>query len=445
MKRMLCVTVASALVACGGGGGGDGSTGLNPPPPVAQDGCSMTEQKQFVLDAMRDWYFWNDLLPATVNIQDYATPEALLAFLTSFQPLDTFSFIGSAAADQQFFGEGKFEGYGFSSIFVAQNDLRLTRVFEDSPAFRGGLRRGQQIVLVNGRTIANIQANEGLGAVFAQAPVSFTMRELDGTEFTALLSPAVVTIDPVPQYRIIDAGNGRNVGYLELATFISTANAELDTAFAEFQAAGVNDVILDLRYNGGGLVSTADLLGDLLGGDQDGLVFSETRFNALRAPTENRTEFFQQRTASISLSKLAVIASRGTASASELVTNSLDPFSVGGVGIIGDSTFGKPVGQVGFEFCDNILRPTAFETVNSVGFGDYFGGLPVDCVANDDLNLPVGDDADPRVIAALAYLESGSCSVTAAPGGLSKPSAERLFESIERPKTSPKALYLDAF
>jgi len=239
-----------------------------------------------------------------------------------------------------------------------------------------------------------------------------------------VITKDIVTIDPVPQSRIIDAGGGRMVGYLELATFVSTADPALDTVFEQFNAAGVNDVIIDLRYNGGGLVSTAELLGDFFGGDvAENLIFSKTNFNADRAADYNDIEFFDRLANSVSLSRLVVIATRGTASASELVTNGMEPHVE--VAIVGDRTFGKPVGQVGFEFCEKILRPTAFQTVNADDFGDYFDGLPVDCAAADDLNVPVGADNDPNMIAALAYLDTGACPVAAVPGGASKPGVSR--------------------
>ena len=88
------------------------------------------------------------------------------------------------------------------------------------------------------------------------------------------------------------------------------------------------------------------------------------------------------------------------------------------VGIMGERTFGKPVGQVGLDFCEKRLRPTSFKTVNADGFGDYFGGLPADCPAADDPNFPVGDpDNDPNMIAALTWLETGGCPVGAAASG----------------------------
>ena len=409
MRKLILLMLATLVAACSSDD--DSSGGV----PVGS--CSNDGQKQFVLDAMRQWYFWEDRLPAAVDISQFANPDDLLDFLTTFspddgtgRPVDRFSFINSAEADQQFFGEGRFEGFGFSSRFVAADDLRLSRVFTDSPANRGGLARGQRILQLNGRTIAEIQAAEGVNAVFDTPTLDFTMREIDGSEFKVTITQDIVTIDPVPQFRVIDAGGGRNVGYMELASFISTANSEMDDAFAQFRAAGVNDLILDLRYNGGGLVSTADLLGDLLGGDvAENLTFSKTVFNNLQAAANNSTELFDRQANSLSLSRLVVIATSGTASASELVTNGMEPHVE--VTVVGADTFGKPVGQVGLEFCEQILRPTSFQTLNADDFGDYFDGLPVDCAAADDLNVAVGDAADPNVVAALAYFATGTCPV----------------------------------
>lgn len=375
---------------------------------VGDVACTNTGQKQFVLDAMRDVYLWYDLLPADVDIDDHTSPEALLAYLISFQPLDDFSFINTAAADSAFFGEGQFEGFGFSSQFVAADDLRFTRVFSDSPANAAGFERGQRIVELGGRTIAEIEAAEGVAAVFDQSPLEFTIRRVDASEFTVTVSQDIVTIDPIPQWRIIDTGISM-IGYMELATFISTADAEFDTVFAAFRQAGVTDVIIDLRYNSGGLVSTTELLGDYFGGDvADGLVFSHTLFNDNNA-NFNRTEFFERLGNSMSLSRLVVVATQSTASASELITNSMEPHAE--VTIVGDRTFGKPVGQLGLQFCDKILRPTSFQTVNANNDGDYFDGLPADCAAADDLSIAVGDDADPNVVAATTYLATGACPV----------------------------------
>jgi len=408
MKFLPAIIVASALTVAGCSS--ENGSGL--PPQVGTSACSIDGQKQFVLDKMRDVYFWYELLPATVDLAAYPTPEALLEYLVSFQPVDNFSFINLAETDAQFFGAGQYEGFGFSTRFEAADDLRFTRVFGSSPANGAGFARGQQILMLNGRTIADIEANEGVGSLFSLPALEFTIRQLDGTEFTTTVNKDIVTIDPIPQHRVIDRPDGTSVGYFELVTFISTADDQLLTVFGDFQAAGVTDLIVDMRYNGGGLVNTAELLGDYLGGAvADNTVFSRTLFNDLNSAS-NRIEFFQREVESLILSRLVVIATGQTASASELVTNSMFPHV--DVSIVGGTTLGKPVGQLGIPFCDKILRPTSFETVNSDNDGQYFDGLQVDCAAADLLNVPIGDDADPNIVAALSVLDTGACPAQAA-------------------------------
>ena len=418
MRKLIILLAAASLTACSGGSGGPGFG-----QPAA---CSNDGQKQFVLDNLYTWYLWNNLLPANIDIADYASPEELATQVTETYgpqkagggPLDRFSSVGSLQADQQFFGEGKYEGFGFSWR-MENNEMRFTRVFADSPANNvGGFSRGQTVLSIDGQLIADIVAGNGINAALDNATVQFEIEELDTSTFSVSVTRDIVTIDPIPPWRIIDRGVGvPPVGYMELATFISTADAELDAVFADFIAAGVEDVIVDMRYNGGGLVATAELFGDYLGGFvNDGQVFSNTEFNADRAAANNSSDYLARRGNSLDINRLIVIASRGTASASELVINGLDPFVNGGVYIVGDNTFGKPVGQIGLEFCEKILRPTTFKKSNAAGFGDYFDGLPVDCAATDDLNFPAGDDNDPNIVAAMSFVNGAGCPVVAAPG-----------------------------
>ncbi|MGB5164846.1 MAG: S41 family peptidase [Woeseiaceae bacterium] len=423
MRQISLAFIILLVAACGS----DGDGGLTAPPDAGN--CGASGQKQYVWDAMNDWYLWNDRLPATINLGDFASAEALLDELVKSRPatdsvgnpIRRFSFINSAVADSQFFGEGKYEGYGFGRRYVDPGftEMRLLYVYADSPAFRADFRRGHRVVALNDRSIADINAAEGVDAVLASPPVKFTMEDVDGNSYERVVDIDIVTIDPIPEWKIIAASGGRSVGYLELTTFISTAEPQFEDAFAAFKAANVSEIIIDLRYNGGGLVDTAELLGDYLGSFANaGSVFSKTSFNADRAPANNSTELFETRNSAVNLSRLVVIASRSSASASELVTNSLAAWVP--VGIVGDDTFGKPVGQVGLVFCDKILRPTSFQTVNALDFGDYYGGLPADCEASDDLSVETGDAADPNMVAAMQWLETGACAVASAPAGQQK-------------------------
>ena len=382
----------------------------------------MDGQKRFVLDTMRDVYFWYRDLPAQVDLAAFATPEDLLEHLISFQPLDRdFSTISPAAAFAAFFDEGQTESFGFNSFLETPDALRIFRVFSGSPADSAGLARGQRIIAINGRTLPEIEAAEGLLAIFELPSLEFTIRRLDDSQFTVTVDVGVFTLDPLPQWRVIDTPGGLSFGYVELSLFISTADPVFDTVFAEFRQAGVTDLIIDLRYNDGGLINTAELLGDYLGGaiatDQ---VFSKTLLND-KHTASNRTELFESRTNSLNLSRLVVIATPVTASSSELLTNSMEPWVE--VSIVGDTTFGKPVGSRNFEFCDRVLRPITFETVNALDEGGYFDGLPVDCQAADDISIPVGADTDPSLVAARILLETGVCPPMSA--GPPKPSLRR--------------------
>ncbi len=423
MRRLLVFISSLTLVACGGGG----SSSLGGGPQTGSDACSNTAQKQFVYDAMLDWYLWNDLLPANPDLTQYATPEAMVVALRAFSPdlgngpVDRFSGINDAATEQAFFDEGQYEGFGFTHRFEDPGftDWRVRNVYVDSPAYRAGMRRGMQIVALNGRTIAEINAAEGLNAVLDTGTVEFT---LSGLPDAVVITEGLVTIDPVRNARIIPGPGGQNIGYFELQTFISTADAQFNPVFDDFFNANVSDVIIDMRYNRGGLVTTAELLGDYLGGRvAEGEVFASTEFNADRAPQNNRTELFENRTNALNLNQFVLISTQDdTASASELIANGLDPHV--SVGIVGERTAGKPVGQVAIDFCDKVLRPISFQIKNSLGFGDYFDGLPADCAAPDDINFPIGDDADPNVVAALSWLANRSCpAAAAAPGGFEKP------------------------
>ncbi len=422
MRRLIILLATATLVACSGG---DSLTG-----PVGAAECSNDGQKQFVLDNLYAWYLWNDMLPANINIADYATPEALAIQVTETYgpqkpgggPLDVFSSVGSLAADQQFFDEGQYEGFGFRFRFADfLPPFVILGTFADSPAGASALERGQTVITLNGRTPADIQAAEGINTFFDNTDtMTFVVEDLQGNTLPPIeITKGIVTIDPIPQNRIIAMGPGEPpVGYIEFVTFVSTADPVFGQVFADFNAAGVEDVIIDMRYNGGGLVDTANLLGNYLGGfANDGQIFSNTEFNADRAAANNSIDYFSRLGSSIDINRLIIVASRGTASASELVINGLDPFVTGGVYIVGDNTFGKPVGQIGLNFCEKILRPTSFKKSNAAGFGDYFDGLPVDCPVEDDLTIPVGADNDPNVTAALSFVTGAGCPVVSLPGG----------------------------
>ncbi len=404
---LLYLGLTTLLVLTAGCGGSSGSSG-----PQAAN-CTVVAQNQFVIDVMQDIYLWNDQLPI-VDAADFDSPEATLDALRA--PQDRFSFITSAAADDALFGDGQVAGIiGFRSTSPSPDELRVIDVFEGSPADQGGLARGDSITAVDGVPIADVLADPGFSASLGPNEVGVTVelswQDLAGEDFTRVFEKAVVTIPPVSSVEVLDTPTGA-VGYLLFRNFVEPAVSDLDAAFGALGLAGVRDVVIDLRYNGGGLLSVAEVLSNLIGGEitqaQTEYTFEYNADNSFR----NRTVFFRDRLQALDLRRVFFIVTGSSASASELVINSLSPYI--DVVLVGATTFGKPVGQLGYTFCEKILRPVSFSLSNADGFSDYFDGFAPDCAAADDLDHPLGDPVEASLAEALFYVENGSCSVPAA-------------------------------
>ena len=153
-------------------------------------------------------------------------------------------------------------------------------------------------------------------------------------------------------------------------------------------------------------------MASLVGGSRTaGQVFAEYFHNDKNA-FRNEVVRFETQPGALTLNRLVVITTQGSASASELVINSLRPFIP--VVIVGDRTYGKPVGQYAIPFCDKILAPVSFQLRNANGEGDFFDGLPADCAAPDDLDHPIGDAMEGSLREALTVISTGACSAPAA-------------------------------
>ncbi len=375
---------------------------------------------------MLDIYLWADEVvpvdPASVN-----SPEEMLETLRV--PQDRFSFMSTIAADDAFFGQGQFVGLGFRSIITAPDELRVVDVFEGNPADEGGLIRSDSILEVNGRPIEEILANEGFSASLGPAEVGviveLTWQSPGEPPETADFVKEVVTIPPVSKTSVLDSAAGP-VGYMLFRNFVDSAEPDLRAAFTFFQAEGIRNVVMDLRYNSGGLLSVAEELANLMGGTlADGQVFYTLEFNEANA-FRNVSSFFRELDQSVPLDQIVFITTGTSASASEMVINGLKPFFP--VTIVGDTTFGKPVGQVAVDFCGKRLRPVSFQAVNADGTADFLEGFPADCPAADDINFELGDPAEASLAESLSYLDNGVCSSVAAaaqPDIVSKPVTDK--------------------
>ena len=316
-----------------------------------------------------------------------------------------------------------------SALLYQGNRLFIIEAFENAPAFAAGIDRGTEILAIgtsasNLVTVADILASQGAQGVTnalgpSTAGTSRVLRITDaGGTREVTVTKADFNIDPLSSrygVKVIDNG-GQRVGYINMRTFISTADNQLRTAFADFRNQGITNFVIDFRYNGGGLVSTAELMGDLLGGNRfTSDVFSVTRFRASKS-SNNETRRFAPTAQSVSPVKIAFISTSATASASELVMNSFIPYLGANAALVGGNTFGKPVGQIALDqaACDDRIRVVAFAKDNAAGQGDYYSGLAstmgTTCAAADDITRPLGDPLEASLRTALDFVAGRSCT-----------------------------------
>jgi carboxyl-terminal processing protease len=436
----LVLLPALHLAACGGDSGGSTATGGTPTPaptptPTTAGGtCDLAARQVWAKSVLDEWYLFPETLPATLDTAPYGSVTAYIDKLTETarnQRRDRgFTYITSIAQETAFFSSGSSAGFGVRlSTDAGARRAFINEAFEGAPALVAGIDRGDEIVAIGEspatlRQVTDIIAAEGTGGVTnALGPSTVgTTRTLRvaraGVTREVTVAKADYALTPVSaRYgaKIIDDG-GRRVGYINLRTFISTADNELRNAFANFRAQGITNFVIDFRYNGGGLVSTAELMGDLLGGNRASTdVFGRVTYRPEKSGQNSQRRFIAQ-PQSVSPVKIAFIGTGATASASELVINGMVPFFGNNVALIGSNTFGKPVGQIAIDrsVCDDRLRVTAFALQNGAGNATYFDGLAttvsVTCRAGDDVTKPLGDAQEASVRQALDFLAGTPCT-----------------------------------
>jgi hypothetical protein len=420
IHRLVALATVPVLLASCGGGGDSG---------VPQT-CTVAVHQNWLADYMNEWYFWYKLAPRP-SPAGYATVESFFDALlytgtdASF-PADRWSGSETNESFNLFFGDGATLGWGVSvaGLEVAGDGaqpLYVRHVEAASPAAAQGVRRGDEVVSINGQPAAVlVAANDfsALSAVNAGDTLTLVLRRL-GVERSVSLVAAVFPLTPVTDAAVLQSAGGRKLGYVVVKDMISQALAPLDTAFAQFKTAGVSDVVLDLRYNGGGLVSTgatlASYIAGLRGTDLHGtpLSYATLLYNDKRAASNNQRFPFSMPAAALGLPRAFVLMGRRTCSASEQVINGLR-----GAGIeviaIGETSCGKPVGFLPSSACGFTYSVVNFESVNERNEGRYFDGFGATCAVAEDFTAPIGSLAEPLLGAAAHYADGGACPAASA-------------------------------
>jgi len=448
MRRRLgfALSFAALLSACGGdgssgSGGGDPIVSVPPATGGGSSGCTLRSRQDWAAAQLKEWYLFPETLPASLDPTPYKTVDDYIDAMTATaraQGRDRyFTYLTSIAQENAFNQSGSTAGFGVRlSYDTAASRVFVMEAFENAPALNAGIDRGTEILAI-GTTPSNLVAVSSILATSGAQGVSDALGpNTAGTSRVLRIKDAAGTRDVTVVKSDYDLSplssrygaqvivdGGRKVGYINLRTFILSANDQLTSAMSQFRAQGITDIIVDMRYNGGGLISVADHFGDLLGANRSTSdLFERLKFRPEKANNDS-THFFAPQPQSIAPTRIAFIGTKATASASELMISAMLPYLHGNEALVGANTYGKPVGQIAVDnsACDDRFRIIACAGQNANGLSDYFSGIAskmdVSCQAADDLSHPLGSPQESSIRAALDYIGGKSCAPITASAG----------------------------
>jgi carboxyl-terminal processing protease len=413
------MVAAALLAACGGGGGSDTRSSTVGTPAT----CGADDLKSWLSATFDQDYFWYRLSPRPNPISVTSVAEhfedLLYTGTVSDFPADRWSSYESTESFNRFYGDGQTMGYGLSVAGLevagqAGSPLYVRSVDPLSPAATAGLVRGDQLLSLNGRDSGDVVVNNDFGALSpgrAGDTLSLVWRTSASATRTATLTAGVYSLTPVPRSRILTAPSGRKLGYVEVRNMISQVATPLQTTFAQFRSEGVQDIVLDLRYNGGGLVSMGATVASYIAGTRSaGQVYATLLYNDKRASSNESYLFANPAPASaVSVPRVYVLMGRRTCSASEQVINGLRGAGIDVV-TIGEASCGKPIGSLPVsDSCGSTYSIVNFESVNALNQGRYFSGFAATCAVAEDFTQAQGEARDPLTAVATALADGGAC------------------------------------
>jgi carboxyl-terminal processing protease len=422
----------------------------SPGSPGGTDTLSAAAKLDLLRDSVylysKEEYLWHEVIPsyAVFNPRQYtgstelAAAQNEMAAIRALQPQDnkhSYSFITTQEASDAI-QTGNDKDYGFF-IKAAAVDKALPNdsvywfveyVYKNSPSGTAGVQRGWYISKINNTAIGYDNASVAiLNDVFfgtGSSSANFTFVKTDGSNITLNLAKASYTANSVLYTSVINVG-AKKTGYIVFNQFFgAVSKTELTTAFNDFGSQGINELVVDLRYNHGGSTDTQDALANLIapsaatGKTMYTYIFNDSltagKFPLLKRkagfsnvsflPADNTVAY--QKAGNVNLSRVFFIVTSETASASELLINNLRPYL--DVKLVGDTTYGKPVGFFPISIFNYAMYPISFKTVNSAGSAEYYDGFAPDKLTADGVNRNWGDANEPSLTAALGYISTGS-------------------------------------
>jgi C-terminal processing protease CtpA/Prc len=417
-------------------------------------GSTLTENN-FLRSWTNELYLWYkevpDLDPSLSTTAAYFPLLKTSATTPSGAAKDRFHFTYTTAEWDAMSQSGVSAGYGAEFIVIAAKPPRLVKVAFTQPNSAAALPpasllRGAEVKTVDGVDVVNASSsasvatlNEGLFPSQVGASHTFGILDPGATSTrTVTMVSATMASTPVQNVETIASGGG-SVGYMLFNDHIATAEAGLVDAFTQLKAAGVTDLVLDIRYNGGGYLDIASEVAYMIAGPAAtaGKAFEKTAFNDKYPTTDPVTgapitpigfhstgQGFSvspgQALPALGLSRVVLLTGTNTCSASESIINSLRGVGVEVI-LVGGTTCGKPYGFYPQDNCGTTYFSIEFKGVNNQGFGDYpdgfspanasgtVGVMVPGCAVADDFGHALGDSSEGRLAAALGYLAGGAC------------------------------------
>ncbi|MFK8019306.1 MAG: S41 family peptidase [Pseudomonadales bacterium] len=411
---------------------------------------TVTDENNWLRSWSNELYLWYDEItdqnPAEFATSDYFELMKTTAVTASGNDRDRFHFTVPTQEWLESSESGVVSGYGTQVALLASSpprEIAIAYTEPGTPAAAEGVARGARILTIDGEDAINGNdvdtLNNGLFPASVGETHTFEIQDLGSTTTrTVSLTSAEITTTPVQNVGTIATASG-TVGYLTFNDHIRPAEDQLIAAVNQLRAANIDDLVLDVRYNGGGFLFIASQLAYMIAGNAatSGQAFETLTFNDQHPDTDPVTgdtiqalPFYNVSTndeslPSLNLSRVYVLTGSSTCSASESIINSLD-----GIGVqviqIGATTCGKPYGFYPTDNCGTTYFSIQFRGENNAGFGDYPDGFsPFNatqpgsvrfpgCEVEDDFNAVLGDSNEARLAAALEFRETGACPATSA-------------------------------
>jgi carboxyl-terminal processing protease len=475
MKTHAPLIVAASLLAllsgCGGGGDKPNAVATTPspaipppfpaiptvppPPAVAEwtvlaNHCEIprlgtADVRGTLMDELKwlrsyydETYLWYRELPTNLRLENYTRAVEFFnvyktsAVTASGLPKDRFHFTYPTDVWNGLSSSGVEVGYGIAWVRNDDSSVwTVATVAPASPAALAGVRRGDGLASVDGVPLSDNSGaavnriNAGLFPSTAGQTHQLALTR-GGVALTVNLMAQQVASPPVQNVMTIDTPTGK-VGYLQFDDHNQLSESELAKAISSLKSANVADLVLDMRYNGGGYLAVASELAYMIAGPQatSGKAFERQRYNdktPLQAPQPFLAKAFGFKGSQLAantalpylgLKRVTILTTAGTCSASESVINGLRGIDVE-VNLIGGETCGKPYGFVPADNCGTTYFAIQMQGSNHKGFGDYVDGFQPTCRAADDFGHALGDTSERLLSAALSYRANGVCPAPSA-------------------------------